>query len=605
MKRMILTKLTLSGVGKEDAVLTFERGLNVITGDSDTGKTFAFQCINYILGGEKPPKNIVEAEGYTKITLEFTVNDEVYKIERAIGSSKVCIMHDGENLTIPYKHDPSNTKNLSRYLLQLLQGHSENAHLKKNKKNQKRTLSFRDLVHLITVDETEIIAEGSSFQSIQYTERTASKSVLKYIITGSDDQNIEEIDDIENENIRRAGVVQFLLKKKDILKQKIEAIENDPNYQLYAKAETTQLMVEEIIQLRNRISLLNAQITQNQGKVDSLKKLCFEDDAKISEFEMLNHHYEEELKRNGMISTYTDFLEQLPRLDCPVCRQPIASGVMDSDSSETLFEYFKNQAIQLKGKIQDLKYAIDDIKERLNSNKESIVRLLEENSQLSKEISEKQSSLSKLSKNIATIRQLDAMKKSLEIYQQDLSSVEMDILAYGEKVKKSKQSIDKLVSPLYNDYCREIESVLKKWGFQENVVVTFNDETLDLSIDGKARADWGKGYRAFILSAMVIGLMRYCFNNNRLHPGFVILDSPLVSLKERKKDEDGEWVDDYMEKKMVENILEEDCLHQVIIFENKDIKYGHQFNYIEFSHEGTARRGFIPSKAKSVSNKLE
>lgn len=605
MKRMILTKLTLSGVGKEDAVLTFERGLNVITGDSDTGKTFAFQCINYILGGEKPPKNIVEANGYTEITLEFTIDDEVYKIGRTIGSSKVRIMHNNEeDLMMPYKHDPSNTKNLSRYLLKLLQGHSENAYLKKNKKNQKRTLSFRDIVHLITVDETEIIAEGSSFQSIQYTERTASKSVLKYIITGSDDQNIEEIDDIENENIRRAGVVQFLLKKKDILKQKIQAIEDDANYQLYEKAETTQQMAEEIRLLRNRISLLNGQITQNQVKIDELKKLCFEDDAKITEFEMLNRHYDEELKRNDMVATYTDFLEQLPRLDCPVCRQPIMSGVIDSDSSETLFEYFKNHAIQLKSKIQDLTYAIDDIKERLTRNKESIRCLLEENSQLSKEIIEKQALLSKLSRNIAAIRQLDAMKKSLEIYQQDLSSVELDIIAYSEKVKKSKQSSNKLISPLYNDYCREIESVLKKWGFSENVVVTFNDETLDLSIDGKARSDWGKGYRAFILSAMVIGLMRYCFKNNRLHPGFVILDSPLVSLKERKKDEDGEWVDDYMEKKMVEDILEEDCLHQVIIFENKDIKYGYQYNYIEFSHEGNARRGFIPSKAKSVSNGL-
>ena len=167
MNRMILTKLTLSGVGKKDAVLTFERGLNVITGDSDTGKTFAFQCINYILGGENPPKNITEAKDYNAITLEFTINDELYRIERTIGSSKVCIVHNGEHLIMPYKHDPANTKNLSRYLLQLLQGHSENAYLKKNKQNQKRTLSFRDIVHLITVDETDIIAEGSSFQSIQ------------------------------------------------------------------------------------------------------------------------------------------------------------------------------------------------------------------------------------------------------------------------------------------------------------------------------------------------------------------------------------------------------------------------------------------------------
>ncbi|MBC3516180.1 hypothetical protein H8K20_07205 [Neobittarella massiliensis] len=595
MRRMILTKLTLSGVGKKDAVLTFERGLNVITGDSDTGKTFAFQCINYILGGENPPKNITEAKDYNAITLEFTINDELYRIERTIGSSKVCIVHNGEHLIMPYKHDPANTKNLSRYLLQLLQGHSENAHLIKNKQKQKRTLSFRDIVHLITVDETDIIAEGSSFQSIQYTEKTARKSILKYIITGSDDQNIEEIDDVENENIRRAGVVQFLVKKKDILKRKITEIKEDSNYQLYTKAETTQLMVEEISQLRNSISFLSAQITQNQTKVDELKKLCFEDDAKIAEFEILKQHYAEELKRNSMVSTYTDFLEQLPHLDCPVCHQLITAGVIDSDSSKALFEYFKDHAVQLKSKIQDLTYSINDIKERLESNKESIRRLLEENKQLSETIAEKQASLSKLNRNIATIRQLDAMKKSLEIYQQDLSSVELDIIAYSEKVRKSKESKNKSVSSLYDDYCSEIESVLKKWGFPENVDVTFDAETLDLSIDGKARSDWGKGYRAFILSAMVIGLMRYCFKNNRLHPGFVILDSPLVSLKERKKDESGEWIDDYMEKKMVEDILEEDCLHQVIIFENKDIKYGYQYNYVEFNHEGNAHKGFIPS----------
>ena len=134
MKRMILTQLTLSGNGKKRCGLTFERGLNVITGDSDTGKTFAFQCINYILGAETPPKKIVEANGYNKISLEFTIDDEVYRIERTIGSSKVLVVHNDNFLTIPCKHDPANTNNLSRYLLQLLQGHMENVYLKKNKR---------------------------------------------------------------------------------------------------------------------------------------------------------------------------------------------------------------------------------------------------------------------------------------------------------------------------------------------------------------------------------------------------------------------------------------------------------------------------------------
>lgn len=89
--------------------------------------------------------------------------------------------------------------------------------------------------------------------------------------------------------------------------------------------------------------------------------------------------------------------------------------------------------------------------------------------------------------------------------------------------------------------------------------------------------------------------MRYCFKNNRLHPGFVMLDSPLVSLKERKKDESGVWVTDYMEQRMIEDILKEDGSHQVIIFENKDIKYGYDYNYIDFKHDDAERKGFIPS----------
>ena len=597
---MLLIKLTLSGAGKPDAVLSFEKGLNVITGDSDTGKTYAFQCLNYILGAENPPKNITEAQGYSVISLDFTVDDEPYRLERAIGSGKVEVSHNNETVTMPCKHDPVNLKNLSRYLLKLLQEHEENAFLKKNTYNEKRTLSIRDIVHLITVGETDIIAESSSFQSIQYTEKTARKSVLKYIITGIDDQKIIKNDDSADENIRRAGVVQFLVKKKERLVDKISAIENDRNYQLYAKSESTQIMLDQIRKLREDISKSSTTITENQSTIQRLEKACFTDEIKITEFKKLNHHYVEELKKNKMVSTYADFLIQLPQLNCPVCRQTIDPNIIDPADTKSLFAYFKNYTIQLDRKISGLTSAMTDITERLNDSKGTIKKLSDENEHFSKLITERQATLMTLNKNIAAIRQLDAMKKSLEIYHQDLISVESDIIVYSQKVKNIKKSTGNQNSNLYDDYCHAIENVLKNWGFSDEVKVTFDNDTLDLYINGKARSDWGKGYRAFVMSAMVIGLMRYCYEYNKLHPGFVILDSPLVSLKERKKDPSGQWVGDYMEKRMIEDILEEDCFHQVIIFENKDIKYNYQYNYIEFNHDGDDRKGFIPPDATNL-----
>lgn len=151
----------------------------------------------------------------------------------------------------------------------------------------------------------------------------------------------------------------------------------------------------------------------------------------------------------------------------------------------------------------------------------------------------------------------------LSIYRQELVSVEGDIVAYSEKVKRIAPRAGVRNSTQYDAYCSSIESVLKSWGFPGEINLSFDNDTLDLYINEKSRSDWGKGYRAFIMSAMVVGLMRYCCENDRPHPGFVIIDSPLVSLKERKKVSD-EWINDYMEKSMIEDIHSQDSSRQVI-----------------------------------------
>jgi len=43
----------------------------LISGLSDTGKSFLFACINYMLGKEDSPKKIPESVGYTGIFLQI------------------------------------------------------------------------------------------------------------------------------------------------------------------------------------------------------------------------------------------------------------------------------------------------------------------------------------------------------------------------------------------------------------------------------------------------------------------------------------------------------------------------------------------------------
>ena len=393
MQRMTLQKLTLSGDGKKEATLTFEKGLNVITGDSDTGKTFAFQCLNYILGADKPPKTIAEAKGYSLLALDFTVGDEAYRIERLWGSHKVDVIHGGEKVTLSCKHDPTNTKNLSRYLLQLLLGKDNNIYLKKNAANKKRSLSFRDIVHLCMVDETDIIAEASSFQSIQYQEKTVRKSILKYIITGDDDSDIAAGENAAEENIRRSGVVQFLEKKREILREKISEIDADANFKQYINSDSTKVMISRIKYIRDKISDSNMEVTRQYREIQRLNRECFSDEVKISEFEKLKAHYIDELEKNGTITDYADYLSQLPRVSCPVCGQLVNPKIINSNNSKELFEYLEAQSIELNNRVREISLSIEDVSLRLTKNKEQMRQAQLRIDELSEEIAQQERKL--------------------------------------------------------------------------------------------------------------------------------------------------------------------------------------------------------------------
>lgn len=78
----IINKLRLTGDAVSNAEVIFTTGANIISGPSNTGKTFIFQCINYMLGSSRIPKKIKEVRPYSSIYLEITSHDEItYTLE--------------------------------------------------------------------------------------------------------------------------------------------------------------------------------------------------------------------------------------------------------------------------------------------------------------------------------------------------------------------------------------------------------------------------------------------------------------------------------------------------------------------------------------------
>src|SRR5690348_2916422 len=68
--------LAFTGPKKPDTSVRFQRGLNIIYGASDTGKSFVFEAIDFMLGGQGPLRDIPERNGYDRILLGVQFSDD-------------------------------------------------------------------------------------------------------------------------------------------------------------------------------------------------------------------------------------------------------------------------------------------------------------------------------------------------------------------------------------------------------------------------------------------------------------------------------------------------------------------------------------------------
>ncbi len=189
----IITELQLQSTSAQPAIVKFKRGLNVITGPSNTGKTYIYQCINYMLGGSKTPKPITQAQNYQALTMKILTNEgEQYNLQTDLKGGDFLV--SGGNLPAPLKlgrkHDPDNDQTISAFLLRLnnLLGRK----IRTNAKGKTRPVSYRDIVRYLIVEEKRIITDESPILSGQYTTPTEEKSTFKLILTGQDDSDIIE-----------------------------------------------------------------------------------------------------------------------------------------------------------------------------------------------------------------------------------------------------------------------------------------------------------------------------------------------------------------------------------------------------------------------------
>lgn len=192
--------------------------------------------------------------------------------------------------------------------------------------------------------------------------------------------------------------------------------------------------------------------------------------------------------------------------------------------------------------------------------------------------------MSVLKDKLLTYKNIVEYKKEMEILKELSEQKVADIIENesndeSELKFKVKEHLD------YNfirDLSDDIEKLLEKCKYKNLLSVVFDTANMDIVINGKKKAANGKGYNAYLNSVVSIVLSRYMNSKAYYSPGFLVLDSPILSLKEKGTKKPSES----MKNALFENVKKNPVGIQTIIIENEipDIDYKN-VNIIHFTKE--------------------
>jgi hypothetical protein len=604
-----LRRLALTGPGRAPAEVTFTRGLNVIAGPSDSGKSFIAQCLDYSLGGGAAPKQIPEADGHSTVVLEIEAYSDgrVYSLERSLrGGAVLCKTNGQSDRVLAAKHQVGKEDTVSQFLLDLSGLGTKK--VRTNEQGKTRPLSFRDIARLIIIDEEAVIKEDSPILSGQVIHKTVESGVFRLLLTGTDDSSIVAQEDPKVAKGRQAGKVELL---EGLLKATRERLAELGEVSALAEERDRLIRIEASIQTalieRNAAQAIVAPLQTKRSTAWTALKAVESKLAVLSElqtrFNLLEQQYKSDLRRLVAIAEAGVRLDQLREERCPICgalaehqhHNHRAAHPAPADVSQAC----KAEAAKTSNLLQDLQSTRAANASEVEQHQTSRATRQAEFDATSAELKALlQQRVDIASKKVDDLRaRAETCRKVIE-HLDRVQELE-ELLEEANKPKK-KQKTDvagaALSSAQADPFSREVEALLKSWHFPDLDRVSFSENDQDIVISGRARKSHGKGVRAITRAAFNLALLRLCIEDERPFPNFVLIDSPLLVYEEPDADEASFPQD--IKKHFWESVKASFTDAQVIIIENRN-QVPHdgtlsKVNVIRFTGNDQGRRGFIP-----------
>lgn len=579
-----LRKFRVTGPGKPDAEITFGAGLTVVSGPSDTGKSYLVEAIDFMLGGATPPRQIPESTGYDQAHLTIEgVDGKSYLLTRALQGGDFLLREplnpNAQQIELSSRHSATDPDNISTFLLRLIG--LDQKRLRKNVNNELQNLSFRNLAPLLIVDEESIIKKDSPVFTGESTQKTVQASLLKLLLTGLDDSALVATKkraiakaEIEGQILAFDQlIVDFEVELKGYTDDPEELIAQDERLDASISASEAALATERSAfqaqeRARREAWADRERIEIRESEIDGLEE----------RFALLDQSYATDLERLEAIAEAGQYFVALPAGTCPLCGA-LTGDPHDGMPHDSDIEHLKTACASEISKVRQLRLelgeAIEELARERNSLQvdaqaarasfraaDALVREI-----LAPALSVARQQYNELLQTRTRVRQAIALVERLNALRHRKADAEAALGTAG-KVSDERPG---LPAASVQALSVAVEMLLDAWRFPHEKPVYFEEQRHDLVLGSRRRGEQGKGLRALTHAAFTIGLQLAIKALKRNWPGFVVLDSPLVTFREADHEDDlapDQKLD--VKQAFYSDLATRSAGVQIIIFENED-----------------------------------
>lgn len=372
-----LKKLVLVGRDKNYEVI-FKNGINIIYGDSDTGKSSILNLIDYALGGSEIDL-YQEIETHGKfVLLELKLKNEIYTIKRDIFSPQSYIevyqsSLDEMDSVFPKEYSSSFSTEgpagyFSNFLLTALNIPLINIKQSPSKDSSNlHRLSFRDIFKYCYLDQDDV-GSKSILDAKNFPVAVKNKETFKFIHNVLDSQ----ITEIENQISKLTNEKLSLEKEYETLNKFFRETQIDTKEKLISDKNIHELEIKELEEKLNQINIMMQSDTEFEGALRvevhseevEINKLIQKRNVLLNQLEQytkLKKEYEINYEKFKLsLDVKKSISKNFNRTsNCPLC-----NSLMELKFSEHRLENYDNETLKielnsLRNKIKELQNLIE------------------------------------------------------------------------------------------------------------------------------------------------------------------------------------------------------------------------------------------------------